>query len=316
MQATGGSSLTLTLPKSWTNRWKLESKDTVFVNTNGFTLTIKPANKSKKETVLDIFIDKMPDEWIVREMIGAYVAGADKITVRSDRITPDQNNLIRQASQLLFGFEILEESSRKIVLRTIMDNAKFPAPESTLRTFMIVRGMFEDALKAAQTGDKELAVDIKQRDYEVNKFLHAIERQFQEILKGKVEGNLNDVNFYCNIAVQLERIGDHAVKIAELARDDKTEPAKLSGTFPVIKDRVDDLLKDVELIIRDLDKGQAHKILDADNELENLIYSSKRMKQSYEGAIIEDSLDRLRGYLMNIAELTIDYSFSNTNTSK
>jgi hypothetical protein len=66
-------------------------------------------------------------------------------------------------------------------------------------------------------------------------------------------------------------------------------------------------------MVRHLDKVQAHKILDGDHELERLIYSSKRMKQSYEGALIEDSLDRLRGYLMNIAELTIDYTLTNSN---
>lgn len=313
LQATGGSSLTLTLPKSWTSRWKLQGKDTVLVNTVGAALIIKPTSKAKHEIALDISADDIDNEWILREMIGAYVAGADKITIRSDRINPSQNRAIRRASQLLFGFEILEETSKKIVVRNILDDAKFPVSESTLRIFIIVRSMFEDALKAAQAGDKELAVDIKQRDYEVNKFLHAVERQFQKILKGKIEGNLNEVNFYCNIAIQLERVGDHAVKIAELASTDRTDPVKLSSTFPSIKERMYDLLKDTESVVRDLDKRQAHKILDSDKELENLIYSSKRMKQSYEGAIIEDSLDRLRGYLMNIAELTIDYSFSITN---
>jgi len=71
---------------------------------------------------------------------------------------------------------------------------------------------------------------------------------------------------------------------------------------------VHQLLKDVEAMVRHMDKATAHKILDSDDELERLIYSSKRMKLSYEGAIVEDSLDRLRGYLMNIAELTIDYA--------
>lgn len=310
LQATGGSSLTLTLPKSWTSGLGLESKDTVIVNASGSVLTIKPAGKGKQEVPSTITADEMADEWILREIIGAYVSGADKIVIRSDQISPSQNQVIRRASQLLFGFEILEESSKKIVLRSILDDAKFPVSDSTIRIFLIVRGMFEDALKAAQNGDKDLALDIKQRDFEVNKFLHSIERQLQEILIGKIDGNPSEVNFYCSVAEQLERIGDHAVKIAELASEDRTETAQLSGTFPIIKDRVHDLLKEVESMVRNLDKKQAHKILDSDSDLEDLIYSSKRMKQSYEGAIIEDSLDRLRGYLMNIAELTIDYSFS------
>lgn len=308
LQATGGSSLTLTLPKSWVRKLGLKSKDEVTVNTVGPALIIKPASQSRQEITIEITVDDMTDEWFLREIIGAYIAGADRIVLRSHRITPGQNQAIRKAVQRLFGFEILEETSRKIVAKTIIDDASFPVSESTLRTFVIVRSMFVDSLKAAQTGDKDLALDIKQRDYEVNKFLHAIQRQFHEISSGKVDGNLEEVSFYRGVAVQLERIGDHAVKIARLASDDLTDPAKLSGTFPSIQKVIHTLLQDAESVVRHLDKQQAHRILDSDGKLERLIYSSKRMKQSYEGAIIEDSLDRLRGYLMNVAELTIDYA--------
>lgn len=313
MQATGGSSLTLTLPKTWASRWKLKSKDEVLVNAMGPMLIIKPAGQSKQEITIDISVDDMTDEWLLREMIGAYIAGADKIILRSRRITPDQNKAIRRAVQRLFGFEILEETSQKIVAKTVLDDAQFPVSESTLRIFMITRGMFVDSLKAAQAGDKDLAIDIKLRDYEVNKFLHAIQRQFQEILGGKVDGNLGEVSFYRSVAIQLERVGDHAVKIAELASTGRTDSAKLSSTFPIIQEAMYSLLKDVESMVRHLDKRQAHRVLDTDEELERLIYSSKSMKKSYEGAIIEDSLDRLRGYLMNVAELTIDYALANAS---
>lgn len=312
MQATGGSSLTLTLPKAWINRLKLQSKDEVLVNDSGPVLTVRPASQTKREVTVSITIDNLPDEWVLREMIGAYIAGADKIALRSQRITPSQNQAIRAAVQLLFGFEILEETSQKIVARSVLDDALFPTSESTLRIFMITRGMFEDSLRAAQTGDKELAADIELRDYEVNKLLHAIQRQFQEILSGKIEGNIKEVSFYRSVAIQLERIGDHAVKIAELAGTGRTDPAKLSGTFPKIQSGIHQLLKDVDSMVRRLDKRQAHKILDGGEDLGRLIYSSRHMKQSYEGAIIEDSLDRLRGYLMNIAELTIDYTLIGT----
>ena len=308
LQATGGSSLTLTLPKLWTSHWNLQSKDEVLIKPSGTSLVIKPANKAKQEIAIDISIDQMPEEWVLREMIGAYISGADKIMLQSQRISPSQNQVIRRAVQLFFGFEILEETSQKIVARSVLDDAMFPVSESTMRIFMITRGMFEDSLKAAQTGDKELAADIKLRDYEVNKFLHAIQRQFQQILSGKVEGNIEEVSFYRSVAIQLERVGDHAVKIAELASADRTATAKLSTTFPTIQERVHQLLKEVEGMVRHIDKQQAHRLIDSGKDLEKLFYSSKRMKQSYEGAIIEDSLDRLRGYLMNIAEFTIDYA--------
>lgn len=310
LQATGGTSLTLTLPKAWTNQVGLQSKDEVTVASNGQSLVVKPAVRSKHGITIELPIEKAPNAWITREIIAAFIYGADKVSLYSSRITPSQNQAIRQTIQLLFGFEILEETSQTITARSVVDDTKFPVSESTLRIFVMASDMFQDALHAAQTGDIELANDITMRDYEVNKFLYAIKRQFQEILSGKVDGELASVNYYHSVAIQLERIADHAVKIAELASSNRTDFVKLSTTFPAIQFGVRQSLKDVEAMVRQLDKVQAHKFLDGDQDLEQLLYGSKHMKQSYEGALIEASLDRLRGYLMNIAELTIDYTLT------
>jgi len=314
LQATGGASLTLTVPKTWAHSHNLSSKDEVIISASSSALTIRPAGKSKQEVTAEIIIDNIPHAWLVRELIAAYIAGADKMTFRSRRITTEQNEAIRQAVQLLFGCEIFEETSQKIAVRTIFEDNRFPASESTLRIFSIVSSMFEDALKAARTGDQALATDVKLRDQEVDKFVHAIKRQYNAVVSGKLEGAIEEVSFYRSVATQLERIGDHALKIAELASINRTEPVKLSSTFPTIQSRMQQLLRDAEAMVRALNKRQAHQILDSDSELERLIYSSERLKLSYEGALIEDSLDRLRGYLMNIAELTIDYLFKRAET--
>lgn len=299
--------MTLTLPKSWVDRWSLRSKDEVFVNETRNGLTIRPASKSRNELIFRFDLDGRSGSWIEREMIGAYIAGADRIELSSSRITSEQNKIIRQTIRLFFGFEIVRETSEAIVARTLLNETTFSIPENTISVFQMVQSMFEDALVAAQTGDKELATDIIQRDHEVNKIVYAIKRHFQQVLSGKINHDVAEADFYRSIAGQIERVGDHAVKIAELAGSDRTEPVQLSHTFPSIKNGVEQLLEDTETMLRSFDIDQAHAILDKDHELEALVFSSKRMKQSYEGAIVEDSLDRLRGYVMNIAERMIDY---------
>lgn len=307
LQATGGSSLTLTLPKAWLEKWQLKSKDEVFVSSVGPTLIIKPSHRSRQQSGITIALDDKAPEWVQREIIAAYIAGADKILLKATRITPQQNHIVRQTIQLLFGFEILEETSTSIVAHNVIDNTLFPVAETTRRIFSISRSMFEDALEAAQTGDRELADDIMLRDYEVNKFVYAIKRRFVQIIEGRAEGNPAEVNFYNNIASRLERVGDRSVSIAELASNDRTGQVKLSSSFPKIRSAITNLLDQVEDLLNNPDIELAHKILDQNKQLEPLMYSSIRMKQSYEGAVVEFSLDRLRGHLMNIAELTIDY---------
>jgi phosphate uptake regulator len=307
LQATGGSSLTLTLPKVWLERVDLKSKDEVLVNAIGPVLVIKPANRSRQQISLTIGMDGKQPEWVLREMIGAYIAGADKIVLEAERITPEQNQIVRRTTSKLFGFEILEETSSFIVSHSIVDDTLFPVAESVRRVFAISSGMFQDALTAAQAGDKALAGDIIQRDQEVNKFVYAIKRRFIQISDGRADGDFVEVNYYRSVATQLERVGDRAVIISELASAERTEEVQLSKSFPKIRAAVIDLLQELGELIAHPTMERAHEILDRNAKLEPLMYSSKRMKDSYEGAVMEDSLDRLRGHLMNIAELTIDF---------
>lgn len=276
---------------------------------DGKVLIIKPAMTQADEYKIDINIDGLAEAWLVREMIGAYIAGADKITFRSEGIAPAQRQIIHKAAQLLFGFEILEETSTKVYVKNIFDDAKLTAPQSTQKIFLIARTMFEDALKAVESGDKILALDIEQRDFEVNKLLYAIKRQYYSRLKGKTEGSAVEIGYYMNVAVQLERIADHAVQIARITSADVEQPASYDN-FPAIQAQVRVLFDDTERVVSSLDKALAHKTLDHDQSFKRLI-SSSRSEKSSERVLTENSLDRLRGYVMNISELTIDYAFIN-----
>jgi phosphate uptake regulator len=309
LQATGGASLTLTLPKSWVDECGLESKDEVLVIPKGKSLEIKPLSLQPVEDKVNINIDGLTEAWLIRELVAAYISGADKIIFRSKNISLIQRQSIQKAVQLLFGFEILEETSKKIYVKNIFDDSKLSIPQSTQKIFFITRTMFQDALKAVQSGDENLATAISQRDFEVNKLLYGVKRQFNSLLKGKTEGSINEINYYVNVAVQLERIADHAVQIANT-----TDEASLQGSayknFPAIESRVSELFDDAEKVVKSLDKTLAHKILDEDSILKRLITDSGQAEQSLSGVLVQNSLDRLRGYIMNIAELTIDYSFA------
>lgn len=309
MQATGGASLTLTLPKAWVSNSGLRSKDQVLVIPEGKALVIKPLSTQSSENKVDINVDGLTEDWLIRELVSAYISGADKITFRSKKISPTQRQIIQKALQLLFGFEILEETSKKVYIKNIFDDAKLSVPESTQKIFLIARTMFEDALKAAADGDKNLALAVEQRDLEVNKLLCVVRRQYYSLLKGKIEGSVVELGYHVDVDIQLERIGDHAVQIAKVAAA-SAAPLAPYDNFHLIEAQVRGLFDDAGKVIGSLDKNLAHKILDQDEAFRRLISDSTQAKKSSERLLIENSLDRLRGYIMNIAELTIDYSFT------
>lgn len=307
LQATGGSSLTLTLPKSWLQRWKLKSKDQVLVSETGTALVIKPDHRTYRQSEIIIALDGKSAAQALREIIAAYIAGADRIVLTAQRITAEQNASIRQTVQQLFGFEILEESSQSIVAHNVVDDSLFPVADNIRRAYAICRSMIEDALRAIELGDNDLARDVVLRDQEVNKLVYGIERRFTQVLSGRSEGNTIELNYYCNVAMQLERIGDRAVVIGTLYSDNQAELTAVSHQFGAIQSAITELLADIDTLLSQPTMNHAHAILDKNQHIEPLMYSSHDIKHTYTGAVIEDSFDRSRGRLMNIAELTIDY---------
>lgn len=316
LQLTGGSSLAITLPKKWVDHFGLKSKDTVVIySQKQGALIIQPTHHKEQLLKTILKIDGITKEMLTRELIAHYILGSDEITIRSQRITHDQRNRIREVSHSLIGYEIIDESSEEIFIKNIFDATKFPIIQNVEKMFVIAKSMFNDAIKAITQDDKPLARDVVDRDFEIDKLQLAIMRQFYTLIQGRVyeeEIGLSyaDLNYYENIATQLERIADHAVKIAKtVITAGKKLDSPASSRIKNIAKKVLLLLEYSEEMVLKLDKTLAHKILNNNPEIESILSVGKTIK-SFEEMIVADSLDRLRGYAMNIAETTIDQAIA------
>jgi len=231
LQLTGGSSLAITLPKKWADHFGLKSKDTVVIySQKSGALIIQPARHKKQLLKTVLKIDDFTKDMLTREIIAHYISGSDEVTIKSKKITHDQRNRIREVSHSLIGYEIIDESSEEVSIKNIFDATKFPIIQNVGKMFVITKSMFNDAIKAIAQNNKPLARDVIDRDFEVDKLQLAIMRQFYTLIQGRVydeEIGLSqmDLNYYENVATQLERIADHAVKIAKavITADKKLE---------------------------------------------------------------------------------------------
>lgn len=316
LQLTGGSSLSITLPKKWVDHFGLKNKDAVVIySQKSGSLIIQPARRKEQFLKTVLKIGGFTKDILTRELIAHYITGSDEVVVKGKKITQDQRNRIREVSQSLIGYEIIDESSEEIFIKNIFDATKFPIIQNVEKMFVIAKSMFNDAIKAIIQNNKPLASDVIDRDFEIDKLRLAIMRQFYALIQGRVydeEMGLSqaDLNYYENVATQLERIADHAVKIAQavIAADKKSESLVLSRLKNIVK-KVLPLLEYSEKMVRKLDRTLAHKILDKNQEIERTI-SLNRNAKFFPEIIVVDSLDRLRGYVMNIAEITIDQAIA------
>lgn len=224
VQKTGGSSFIISLPKEWINKHGIEAKDTVGVLSQpDGNLLITPymsSEKNVKEKKFDV--DEIKDtDFLFRLLIGAYIMGYNIIEVTSSRkFIADIKHTVRAFRDITIGTEIEEESENTIKIKDLVDPTEMPFENTIKRMYILANGMHEDALKALETGDKKLAEKVIEIDDEIDRLNWLVERQAHIVLRDiilcqKLDITLEDASNYKFISRFLERIGDHAVKIAK-----------------------------------------------------------------------------------------------------
>jgi len=224
VQKTGGSSFIISLPKEWINKHEIKAKDTIgILSQPDGNLLITPyisSEKSIKEKIFDIEEIKDPD-FLFRLLIGAYIMGYTVIKVISSRkFNSEIKETVRGFSKITIGTEIEEESANYIKIKDLVDPTEMPFGKTIKRMYILANSMHEDALKALETGDKTLAKKVIENDDDIDRLNWLVERQAHIVLRDiilcqKLDITLEDASNFKFISRFLERIGDHAVKIAK-----------------------------------------------------------------------------------------------------
>ena len=124
-----------------------------------------------------------------------------------------------------------------------------PLRTAIKRLYKIVNAMYSDSILILE-GTKELAADVVDRDKEADKLQWFIERQFNMMLEdSSLSRQLQATSFegviYSNVARYLERIADHAGRLAEIGY--------VAGLIPGRK--MLPLAKDAEYIMKEAMKS-------------------------------------------------------------
>ncbi|MGY0287520.1 MAG: PhoU domain-containing protein [Candidatus Methanodesulfokora washburnensis] len=162
VQAVGGGSLSVSLPKSWVVRNGVRKGDNLLMEerADGSLLIFADRRRKERETELE-FVDERSLETI----LSRYLLGFDTIRIRFPKgLSIEQRKRIMKFISRLPGMELEDESSDLLIFRCTMDPASMKPREMLLKMHEMAYRMLEDAMKAASTGDENLRDLVSERD--------------------------------------------------------------------------------------------------------------------------------------------------------
>jgi phosphate uptake regulator len=317
LQKTGGSTLIVSLPKKWTKKNKLGSGSEVRLlqQPNG-TMTIDPGQSNLNKKFSTVKCNDEKSQHLFRDLIGTYLAGSTEIkVVGKPRLTVKERKTIRKFSASVIGLEIIEEEAAQAILTDMSNPGALPFRRAIKRLYRIVSAMYNDSILVLE-GSEDLAADVVDRDKEADKLQWFIERQFNMMLEdSSLSRQLQASSFegvvYSNVARYLERIADHACRLAEIGYVAGQIPGR--KMLPLAKE-AGEIMKDAMKSFINNNPRKATVVIDrgkktvqkAQRYFENRY--KKEMERPLEFSIAMDAIMRTIAYSTDISEAAINYS--------
>jgi phosphate uptake regulator len=221
VQVTGGSTYTVSLPKDWATENDVSAGSVVEFHSEEDILLLSPQREEEREEGV-LSIDGLEGDQLTRAVMTMYVSGFDVIRFEASRVTASQRRTIREATQGLVGLEVIEETGDRVVLQDLLDSSELSVHNAITRMRLVALTMLADAVSALVEDDDELAHDVMERDDDVDRLYYMVSRVFRTVLRNPAAAT--EIGFpretvfdYQSSARQLERIADHATKIAAIS---------------------------------------------------------------------------------------------------
>ena len=325
VQITGGSSFTISLPKTWIDSLKIKKNDPlgIIIRQDG-TLIISPfIAREKNQSVKTFETDaKTEEDLVFRSLIGAYIAGYKVIKVVSKVEIPARiRRAIKEFCQITIGPEVIEETANLVITKDLLNPSEMPFDKTIQRMHIIIKNMYRDVITAFVEKDPVLAENIITNDNEVDRLHWLVMRQANLIshdikVAEKMGETLWSASHYTMISKLFERIADHTCRIArkviDLA-DEKIDQSAITDEIVNVSDIAINILTDgvdaffeqnIESSNDNIKKGK--DLIGRCEKIMNQILA-KRGSVALPLSGIVESILRIGEYSTDLSEYVIDY---------
>jgi phosphate uptake regulator len=311
----------VSLPIKWVRDIELEAGDTLTLTPMpNKTLLVSSSVDSKERTAPKATIEYSHSdsaESNLRVLISHYLVGFDNIrlTTKKGFSAYDRKYIKDSVRQKMIGLELVEESRNELVFQCLLNYNDLPLSRVIKNMYGLVLSMLDDSITALRDHNVEIAEDIIQRDDDVDRFYFLSVRQLNAAIEDielyEVIGirNPQESLEYRLITKIIERIGDHAVRIA-------VNVLKMnSGVNPE-----DSIFKMAELSRKVFESSMCLMTEEDLQTINKLVVEAKKISQfgvslepresgdtnNIELSMVLESLRRIAEYSGDIAEIAIN----------
>ncbi|MEM4495995.1 MAG: phosphate uptake regulator PhoU [Archaeoglobaceae archaeon] len=299
----GTNSYILTLPKEWVESLGLKKGDIVFLEIRDNSLSIYP-QKRKKNFVCSIDDPKVTLKNLVRLIIAYYIAGFGTIKIKI--YNEEQRTAVKSAIEMLMGAEIMEDLGDEMQIEIFLSLERFEINSVIEKMSEVILSMLKDYRETAMVGFTGRQLDsVLLRESEVDRLYFLLLRLLT--LAGR-EGLMTffDTMNYRSTVKALERIADHICRIFEVSNNAflEEEVVRLVDALERLVRRTLVSFFKSDRKIADEVLEELEKITEHINLLKEKFKEDSRVKLQYQ--LLLSSLERIAGYLADIAEISID----------
>ncbi|HEC76287.1 MAG TPA: phosphate uptake regulator PhoU [Thermoplasmatales archaeon] len=324
VQVTGGSSYVISLPKTWVKTLNIKKNDPLglIIQPNGTLLITKKVDEEQGERIIEINADTVDTPtYLFRCLIGAYIAGYTIIKIKSRGVmSPFVRKVTRKFTQATIGQEVVEETDNSITIKDLLNPVEMPFDKSIRRMHLIVKNMHKDAVRILKNRDKTLAEDILSRDNDVDRLHWLIARQHNMVsinvnLARKMGITTEKAANYFLISRIIERVGDHAVRIAKNTLNfiDEKVDKKIIDTIESASNLALEIFDKSIESFAERDINSANKNIDSLTKLVSLCEKINTLTLQQKSAVaisigyIAESIRRTGEYATDISECVINH---------
>jgi len=327
VQRTGKSTYIVSLPKSWATKNGIHAGSIIYITQSDNGALMLSTDRSERDLRAKLDIGDKSGEPLVRDIIGCYVGGYRTIEIGSGHMSSAQKKDLHQIVNKLIGPEILEETINKVVIQDLLSSEELQAERALRRIKTVVKSMLQDSISSLLNHNVELALDVIARDNDVDRLNLLIARQFTEILRsGSVkQQTLNSITAfaYMQAASNLERIADHAFRIAEMASGaDCALPEEIAEELSRLESVLGGLIDEALSCLLQTNSDKANELIEKTREIQkraqmiaNPSLAGDRSEMLLR-LVVAGSIERMLDYIMNIGELTINLRHATVDLDK